>query len=224
MKTTLVYVHLPHDPEHIDLAARFLSTYHANPPLYPHETLVVCNGAAPTASTQILFASLNPSYLVHDDSGWDIGAYQKAAREWPCDLMVFFGGKTHFTRAGWLGRMVMAFQKHGDHLYGATANCGDQRVNVQPHIRTTGFWMSPALFNKYPIRVIDHTKRYEFEHGKTCLTTWIKQQGKKALMVTWDGEYVWPHWDSIHNGFHRGDQSGLLVRDRLTEPPYYPYK
>lgn len=222
MKIALIYIHVPHDPEHVDLACRFVATYNHFPPMGPHDTVVVCNGSPPTAFTKMLFASLpNLSFLDHDDSGWDIGAYQKAAREVPCDMMIFCGGSLHFVRPAWLHRMASAFIKQGPGLYGAMGNAGDLKVNVQPHIRTTGFWTCPQLFNAYPIRVTRQEQRYEFEHGKTCLTSWMLSQGKKVMVVTWNGEYVKEDWDRIPNGFHRGDQSALIVKDRLACPPYY---
>lgn len=221
IKVAVVYVHVPGDPHHIGLAQRFSIYFREQPPMYPHELIVVCNGSGPTAQTHQIFSGLDARFIDHDDSGWDIGAYQKAASVVSADLMVFLGGTAYPQRSGWLARMVEAYQKHGVALYGCTANRGDGRVNVYPHIRTTGFWLPPSLMNQYPIRVSRQDQRYEFEHGRTCLTEWIKSQGLKAWVVSKDGEYEWEHWDLVPNGFHRGDQSGLLIRDRVTDPPFY---
>lgn len=218
----VVYVHVPKDINHIKLGQRFAASYRQNPPGISSHTVIVCNGSNPTKHTHELFDFMSPQYLIHDDSGWDIGAYQKAAREVPADLMVFFGGSTWFAKPGWLARMAESFIKHGNAIYGAMGNRGAGKV--QPHIRTTGFWLPPAILNRYPTIVTQRAKfgqRYEFEHGKDCLTGWVTRQGLKALVVSWDGEYEWADWDSIPNGFHKGDQSNLLVRDRLTDPPYY---
>jgi hypothetical protein len=117
--------------------------------------------------------------------------------------------------------MAGAFQKHGNALYGSMGNAGDASVKVFPHIRTTGFWLSPTLFNAYPTVINKPEQRYPFEHGPNCLTEWVKSQGLKALIATWSGEYETGQWDSIPNGFHRGDQSALLTGDRVTDPPYY---
>lgn len=221
LKVAVVYVHVPLDPHHQGLARRFSIYFRQNPPLYPHELIVVCNGSPPTPETLQTFEGLDARFVDHDDSGWDIGAYQKAASVCQSELMVFLGGTAYPSRTGWLARMVDAYLKHGHALYGSTGNRGDGRVNVYPHIRTTGFWLPTALMNAYPIRVTQNSQRYEFEHGRTCLTEWIKTQGLKAWVVTWDGEYLWENWDLIPNGFHRGDQSGLLIRDRVTDPPFY---
>lgn len=221
LKVAVVYVHVPNDGKHLDMAQRFAHYFRQNPPLYPHELVVVCNGCAPTDQTRAIFDGLSPRFIEHDDSGWDIGAYQKAASQVPADLMVFLGGTAYPNRTGWLARMVEAFKKHGVALYGCTANRGDVRVNVYPHIRTTGFWMPPSLMNEYPIRVNRQDQRYEFEHGRTGLTQWVTVMGLKSWVVSWDGEYLWEQWDQVPNGFHRGDQSGLLIRDRVTDPPFY---
>lgn len=222
LHVAVVYIHVPGDPTHVGYAKRFVISYLEKPTRYPHDLVIVCNGSPPTAQTHELFAGVQPvRFVQHDDSGWDIGGYQKAAREVECDLMVFFGGAAYVPRSGWLERMVEAYLKHGPALYGAMGNRGDSRVNVYPHIRTTGFWLPRDLFNAYPIQVTRNEQRYEFEHGKTCLTEWIKAQGLKPWVVSWDGEYEWAEWDSFPNGFHRGDQSALLVRDRVSDPPYY---
>lgn len=217
----LVYVHVAL-PSHVANSARFVGTYVKHPPGYEHRTVVVCNGGPRTAETDALFAPIpGCEFLQHDNSGQDIGAYQKAAREVPCDLMVFFGSSTYFRKPGWLVRMVDSFEKYGPTLYGATGNRGDMNSNVYPHIRTTAFWMPPALLNNYPNRITRNDQRYPFEHGTICLTSWICRHGMIPLVVSWDGEYSWENWDLIPNGYHQGNQDNLLVGDRLTEPPYY---
>jgi hypothetical protein len=54
-----------------------------------------------------------------------------------------------------------------------------------------------------------------------CISTWIKQQGMPVWVVGWDGEYNLDYCAGMPNGFHIGDQSNLLFRDRLTDAPYY---
>jgi hypothetical protein len=203
-------------------AARFVAQYHECPPGREHSTVILCNGGAPDAFTQTLFGSLPElSLLQHDNSGYDIGAFQMASRTVPCDLMVFLGSSAWPTRPGWLERIAQATERHGFGLYGAMANTGDNLINVSPHIRTTGFWIQPSLFNKYPFIVKEARNRYEFEHGKTCLTNWITKQGLHAWMVTWYGEYLLYQWSSVPNAFQNGDQSAVVIRDRLTEPPFW---
>lgn len=224
VKITVVYVHpLVGNEHYLNLAIRFLQTYHTHPPGCDHDTVIVCNGNPPTEETAFLFGSLpNIQFLHHDNSGFDCGAYQAASRIHPADLMVFFGASTYLKGPGWLARMLDAYQKHGPALYGVMGNRGVVPMGVYPHVRTTGFWMPSELLNRYPHRVSQPEQRYGFEHGPDCLTSWIYRQGLRAWIVGWSGEYLEPAWDSIPNGFHQGDQSNLLAGDRNSEPPFYP--
>jgi len=206
-----------------DMAVRFLDTYHQHPPGMTHDTVIVCNGAPLTDEIRWMFDALpGIIYLEHDNSGFDVGAYQRAAREIPCDLMVFFGGSTYLRGPNWLQRMVGAYQAHGDAQYGTMGNVGQRHANVSPHIRTTAFWMPPHLMNSYPTVITKPEQRYGFEHGRNCFTSWVSTQGLKSWVVNWSREYEWPNWNDSPNGFHRGNQSDLIAGDRLTMPPYYP--
>jgi hypothetical protein len=79
-----------------------------------------------------------------------------------------------------------------------------------------------ATFNRYPTQITRNEQRYAFEHGSDCLTSWMLRQAKPVLVVTWGGEFSVQICDGAPNGFHNGDQSNLLVGDRLSCPPYYP--
>jgi len=225
-RVTLVYVHPMTLESFQEPAARFVSTFLAHPPGHPHRLLVVCNGNRAQPVTRRLFAPLadagiTPEYATHTNEGHDIGAYQFASRthSHASDLMVFFGASTYFRRSGWLARMVDAWHKHGDTLMGAMGHRGVPN-GPAPHIRTTAFWLSPALFNAYPLRITRADQRYAFEHGHTCLTSWITSQGLTPLVVSWAGEHRWEEWDS-HEGYHSGTQSNLLVGDRMSAPPFH---
>jgi len=208
-----------------DYAERFVVSYLENPPAVDHQTTIVCNGAAPNSDTKGLFSILpNVKFLCHDNSGFDIGAYIAAARQSTADLMVCFGSSTYLRGPGWLLRMASAFKKHGMAQYGVMGNQGDAKVNCRPHIRTTAFWFPPVLLKKYPTPIISNDDRHRFEHGQGCFSDYVQSQGLKNWIVTWDGEYLWPNWDSIPDGFHRGTQAALLAGDRISEPPYYQFK
>lgn len=207
----------------LDLAMRFKQSYLQNPAGLDHQMVVVCNGSPVTDEAQCLFGDIpGCAFVEHDNSGFDIGGFQEASREIPGDVMVFFGSTAYIRGPGWLARMVDAWQAHGDTLYGTTANRGHAAVGVYPHIRTTGFWISSSLFNQYPYRVTTPQGRYPFEHGPECLTSWIKARRLIPWLVAWDGEYQEHGWDSVPNGYHKGDQSNLITGDRLTMPPYHP--
>jgi hypothetical protein len=224
MKVVVVYI-FPLDGQgpYSYLGFRFMDSYHANKPGLDHESIVVCNGAKPTFEAHMLFGSLpNLRFFEHDNSGYDIGAFQHVAREIPADLMVFFGVSTFFRRAGWLKRMWDSYLNHGNAQYGAMGNRGNPAVNVWPHIRTTAFWMNPGLLNAYPTTVTTNAQRHPFEHGKNCFTEWLKARGHQSWVITWKLDLLWAQWDSDPEGFSRGNQSNLLAGDHLCEPPYYP--
>lgn len=222
VSVAIVYVYVPNSGPYHELAQRFIGSYSAHPPEYPHRTVIVCNGGEPSSVVDGLFAALpNRTLMHHNNAGKDIGAYQRAAREVSSELTVFFGASTYFRRGGWLKRMVESYQKHGPTLYGATGNRGNPALHVYPHIRTTAFWLPTSIFNACPHKVTRDDQRYPFEHGRFCLTDWIAKNGMVPLVVSWTGEYPWEHWDAIPNGYHNGDQSNVLVGDRLTAPPYW---
>jgi hypothetical protein len=224
MKIALVYIYAPvGGPQWDGYAMRFLESYHANPPGIEHECVVVLNGCRQSSEITCFFSSLrNCCFLEHDDSGYDIGGYQLAARTIPCDLMVFFGGSTFFLRPGWLIRMANSVNLHGNALYGAMGNRGNSQVGVWPHIRTTAFWCDPRLMNEYPIKVTTPGQRFPFEHGRDCFTAWVKNRGLRSWVITWTRDLLWKEWDDDCNGYQRGNQSSLLAADRMCEAPYYP--
>lgn len=204
-----------------DLALRFIQSYMLSPAGADHQMVVVCNGSPVTDEAECLFGEIpNCVLMEHDNSGYDIGAFQKVSREFPGDLMVFFGATAYIKGAGWLARMEQAFKDYGDTLYGAMGNRGNYHYSVEPHIRSTGFWLSSALFNQYPHKVTTPDGRYPFEHGRNCLTSWVKSKRRIPYVVTWDGVYPETAWDTIPNGYHQGNQSNLLCGDRLTRIPY----
>lgn len=220
MNVAIVYIYPFNGAGYLDLASRFLHSYHRHPPEFEHQTIIVSQGEAPNEETQYLFESLpNVSLMVHDNSGYDIGAFQHAARDIPCDLMIFLGVSAYIKCTGWVRRAVESYLKYGDTLYGCMGNRGVGEI--RPHIRTTGFWLNPKLLNRYPEIISRPEQRYGFEHGPNCLTTWISAQGKIPWVVAYDGEYAWQSWDNIPCGYHRDDQSNLLTGDRMTCPPFY---
>jgi hypothetical protein len=220
MNVAVVYIYPFNGAGYLDLASRFLNSYHRNPPEFEHQTIIVSQGEEPNDDTKYLFESLpNVSIMTHDNSGYDIGAFQHAARDIPCDLMIFLGASAYIKCTGWVRRAVESYTKLGNTLYGCMGNRGVG--DIHPHIRTTGFWMNPKLLNKYPTLISRSDQRYGFEHGSNCLTSWVSAQGKIPWVVAYDGEYAWENWDNVPSGYHNGDQSNLLTGDRMTCPPFY---
>lgn len=191
MKIALVYCHpAVNQPKYGPAARLFTTSYMASPPGETDHELWVClnggNGHGPYQEK--LFAPLPVNWFEHDNWAKDIGAFEKAAETIPCDLLVCFGAHIHFHRAGWLDRMVQAFDENGPALYGAWG-LGAPR----PHIRTTAFWAPPELIQAYPFSVSDRT-RYEYEHGANSLTLWAQRSGFETLMVTFSEVLPMNRW------------------------------
>jgi hypothetical protein len=182
------------------------------PAEYPHQLHVVCNGGSPNSEVLDLFSETSPMYHHHDNSGWDIGAFEKFTAV-DCDLILFLGANTHFKRAGWLRRMIEAREKFGHGLYGTSAS-----FDIYPHIRTNGFMCQPQLVHAAWMKSRSRSKaRHEFEVGATSLTAIASQQGIPCVLVTWDGFYQPNEWRKARNIFRRGDQSNCLIFDRHHE-------
>lgn len=221
MKISIVYVYPACiAPNYTDLAIRFIESYNANPPGISHDTIVVLNGSKQTSEIACLFSSLpNVAFLERSNDAYDIGAYQDAAAMFPCDMMVFFGSSSYIRHPNWLALMEQAFKRHGMALFGVMANKGVG--NIYPHLRTTGFWCPPDLINSYPHRITRADQRYAWEHGQNCFTSWVKRRGLKAWLMDARGRtYSEKDWNEVPNGFHKGNQSNLLIGDRLSCPPF----
>lgn len=199
--------------EHEDMACRFVASYGVYPPGVEHNTVVISNGGKPTNLMQSICAPLPKlEWFVHDDKGWDVGGFIALAPKLDCDFAVWMGGISWFQRAGWMLRMVQAWQKRGPGLYGSLAS-----YQIRPHIVTSGFWCSPKLVAEYPVKVETHAQRGEFEHGQDSLTMRAYRSGLPVMLVTWDGEWTMPEWRTPKNIFRRGDQSNCLTYYRHTD-------
>ena len=100
-----------------DMIARFVSTFHENPPGYECDVWVACNGGPLQSDQQLMFAPLNAMMFPRvNDGGRDLTGYQDAARG-PCsdyEAVLFLGESIFFRRDGWLKRLVEAWQRWGD--------------------------------------------------------------------------------------------------------------
>lgn len=213
MRVTAVYVCPVFGGAFDQYAARFVESYIAHPPDLPHELFVVSNGGPPTNYLRALFAPTKNEWYEHNNSGYDIGAYQAISKSVYCDMMVCFGSSTYFKRAGWLRRMAEVFEHMGrSNLYGATG-C----LAPTPHVRTTAFWFRPPLLYSYPLEARSYQDRYFFEHGHQSFTWWAGQMGGEPFIVNWSGVRPLGMCNGVPNGYHNGDQSELLAYDRCTE-------
>lgn len=187
-------------------AVRFVESYQKHPPEFPHSTVIVVNGGNVTLQAKKLFSPLNPSYLLHDNSGWDIGAFLAAAPHLSSEAVLCLGANTHFRQSGWLKRYIEIWQKLGPGMYGTLAS-----NEIRPHLCTTGFLTTPALLHSYPHKVLSKEERYEFEWGKGAFWRRVARAGLPVKMVTWDGVYGMDELRKPPNIFRRGDQSNCMV-------------
>lgn len=186
-------------------AIRFAQTYQQYPADYPHELHILANGHEPAANEVAPFNALNAEIHGYDNTGWDIGAFQRFGDTATCDLMVCLGAHCHFYRRGWLKAMVDAVCDCGAGLYGSTAYVGNMT-----HVRTTCFWFPPELLRSYPAYVgTSRSSRYEFEHGKTSFTHHVLKLGFPCVMATWEANFPYPDWHE-----HTPDARTILVRDQ----------
>jgi hypothetical protein len=162
---------------------RFVEKYIEHPTRQDHDLYVVSNGGPITRRQEKLFEPLVPTFIQHDNSGRDVGAYQMAARTIPCDLLVCLGTPTRPCRNAWLDFIVRAVEDNGVGLYGFW---GFQVPAV--HIRTTAFVIAPQILNAYPHQ-IGNQDRYAFEFGPTSITAFCLKRGLPVNMVSTRGVF-----------------------------------
>lgn len=220
----LTYIY-PFGSKWDNYAKRFAARYQAFKPVTEHHLVVIANGGKPpTKLMKDVFKDIDCEWMVHSNEGWDIGAYQMAAKRVHCEIMVMFGASTYFKRKGWLESIVDSHDRYGLGIYGAMGNSGSIQQHIWPHIRTTGWWLNPEILDAYPIPISHTRMRYQFEHGPACICEWAKSQGLKRWVTAFDKTYRLEDCDKIPDGFHKGHQNNMLCGDRLTEPPHHPFQ
>ncbi len=125
MRIVLVYITVSGGHRTDIFSARFASSYMAFPPGVEHETLIVSNGGPSSKQIEVILAGLpRASFYSRNNSGWDIGAYIEAAvgPAQYADMLVCLGESVYFHRAGWLKRLVEAWEAYGEGMYGVYAS------------------------------------------------------------------------------------------------------
>jgi len=184
--------------QYYPLALRFAQTWLRFPPGSEDHTLyIIGNGGEVPMLARAPFAPIpGCQFREHDNTGWDIGAFQSASETIPGDLLVCLGAPVHFHHSGWLDRMVDSYLVHGPALYGCWAY-----LSPNWHVRTTAFWCPPELLNAYPYTIGSGRKsRYEFEHGGNSFTRFVLGAGFDCNLVTWDGVYPFDQWHDHNPG------------------------
>lgn len=216
MNIAVCYVYpTPHVPlseyerpgEREEYALRFVASYLSAPPGVEHKLIFIANGGPPTRFMRSMAACCGDvEWFVHDDSGWDIGAYIAISRNIESDLLFCMGGTSYVMRQGWLKRVSEAWNKYGYGVYGTLAS-----YEITPHFCTTGFGVHPSELREYPYKVQTKGERYAFEHGERSMVQLMMARKLPAVMVTWSGEYLCPDWRKPRNVYAKGDQSECLV-------------
>lgn len=210
-KATVAYVNVPGKRDFDAYARRFVDSYCKNPPGIEHDTLIVVNGE-PSHYNATLFDRLpNVKVISHDNSGWDIGAYTKAALNTDADIILCCGSHTTFQQPGWLVRFLEAWAKHGPGLYGSTAT-----YQIRPHLNTSGFACAPAMLARYNGPIATKQDRYNFEHGPNAFWMQMAGLGYAVKLVTADGEYDWQDWRRPQGIYCRGNQENCLLWFRMN--------
>lgn len=215
MRIALCYVAVTHGPLTADYCARFVATFIEYPPGMEAEIFVCCNGGPLSYEKAVMFAPLKVKFLPRqNDPGWDISAYIEAARG-PCkdfDLMLCLGESCYFHRAGWLARLVLAWNRFGPGMYGSFSS-----NLVRSHLNTTGFCCPPKVLASYPKPVTSRGERYEFEHGNQAFWRMVALRGMPVRLVTWDGIWEPRVWRCPKDILWRGNQSNCLMWCQHTD-------
>lgn len=208
MKVCVAFIAVCNGPITSDYCARFVTTWHEYPPEFPTDLCIICNGGPLTIEQSLIFAEFDARMFVRSNDGWDIGGQIEAARG-PCadyDAVLWAGESIYFHRAGWLARLVQAWERHGPGMYGPYSSNA-----VRAHLNTTAYFCSPTLLKQYPSRVSSRKDRYEYEHGMNSLWRRTATRGMPVRLVTWDGEWEPRLWRMPPNILWRGDQSNCLM-------------
>ena len=218
MRILVAYVAVTGGPITLDYISRFVASYQLFPPGVEHQTVVICNGGPLKNEEGLCFLPMNAVLYPRLNDGWDIGGFIDVAKQFACDMLVCLGESVYFHRAGWLARMVEAWNKFGPGMFGFWSS-----NLVRPHMNTTGFVCDPALIAAYPFIINTRQDRYDFEHGQQPFWKRVVAQGRPVRFVTWDGEWEPAKWRQPPNILWRGDQSNLLAwcihSDRYNEAP-----
>lgn len=206
MSIQVVYTCVPGAAKTLTLCTRFAATYHAFPGGIDHEFIVICNGGEPSNEIKATLATIKAKILVRSNDGWDIGGYREFSNTSTADFMVCLGESVYFHRKGWLERLVEAFSKYGDGMYGIWSS-----NLVRPHILTTAFATQPKFLKQYPHPTRNKEQRYAFEHGRNSFMNWLKVKGVLSRLVTWDGFWNSQIWRAPSNILWRGNQSNCLA-------------
>lgn len=226
MKVTILYLHVVKSgypgaapPEYYKpFSHRWAATYKLYKPRIEHDVKIVCCGDdMPDEMVNPFYGQIASGRITYTGAGSDIGACQYAMQQVDSDFVLCMSTPVYFWRTGWLERIVEARQFFGDGLYGPMASNQNR-----PHIRTSCWGVDPKTFAQYP-HLIDNREKCSwaesFDHDNEGwqISDWYRNQGKPAMLVTWDGVWAKQDWRKPNNIFRRGDQSNCPVWDQHVD-------
>jgi hypothetical protein len=195
-----------------DILRRFVESYRAFYAGYAHDLYICVSGASLTQHSMAILAGTHFKALRYNGGGWDIGAYQHAAKHLlDYDFVICLNSQAHVIKANWLLFFAQAFEKFGVGVYGASSS-----FETFPHIRTCCIAFPPRLILEYPL---DARCRYDaelFEHSPRGFSPWAIEKGLPVCVVTQSGVDQLAESRNRPNIFRRGSQGELLIHDRHT--------
>jgi hypothetical protein len=195
-----------------DILSRFVESYRVFDAGYAHD-LYICASGAPLAqySTAIL-AGTQFRVLRYNGGGWDIGAYQHAAKHLlDYNFVVCLNSQAYIRKANWLRFFAEAFERFGAGVYGASSS-----FEISPHIRTCCIAFTPHLILDYPLDVRCRYDAGVFEHSPKGFSLWALEKGLPVCVVTQSGVDQLAESRNRPDIFRRGSQGDLLIHDRHT--------
>ena len=215
LRVLVVYIAVSRGQNLSTYAPRFIKTFLENPPGFPCDIVLACNGGQLPYPMQIAFEEFAKRFqwgtfsILNrpNDQGFDISAFQEVAETVGknYDFMVCLGESCYFFKPGWLEQWASARIQLGSGMYGVFS------TNViRTHLHTTAFGCDPKFLRSYP-PVTNHGERYEFEHGSGCLWHRLTAMGGRPWLVTWDGVWEPQEWRVPQNIIWRDDQSNCLL-------------
>jgi hypothetical protein len=215
VKICAAYTAVTFGPKTSDFIARFVASWLAFPPGAECDLFVCCNGGPLNTEQSAMLAPLKPKMFPRkNDAGRDVTGYMDLmlGPAASYDAVLCLGQSLHFRKAGWLKRLIEAWQKWGEGFYGFFGS-----FFIRAHLQTSAFCCSPRVLKLYPIRPYNRAQRYAFEFGDKALWRRAVVRGYPARLVTWDGEWLPREWRTPANILWRGTQENLLFHHNHAE-------
>jgi hypothetical protein len=172
----------------------------------------------------------------------DLVAYAQAARLLEHELLCFLNSYSVVLVDGWLGYLDRALAEPEVGLVGASGSWESQAEWIRgravhwpqqlavlprarrdyprfpnPHIRTSAFMLDRIALSEMGLELArDKRAAYLLESGRMSITSRVRAQGMRAVVVGRDGRvYDVEEWPASRT-FRSGDQENLLIADNQT--------